>query len=896
MEGVWVGRRAQLDALRGCWSSALDGRSQTVLVLGGRGSGRTTLVERALDEVVVPCVLRTAGDEVDQDLPGAAVEALLAVSLDDAGATAAWWGRLLVERIRDLGRPSAIVLDDASRADDVSLQAMAFARRRLAGAPVMFVVVADALDDVPSGLADAARRDTGATVELGPLEPADVRALAAALGVGPLADHTVERLLSATSGRPGALRAVLELDGQELRDPRDEPLRVPGLVARSPLDADLSSAARAALEAAAVLDDDALVPTVLALAGIDPDSPRAGAVLDELTTTPGVVFGERPAGPTVHFAHVAAHAEAYHSIRSSRRAALHRRAADLFDDERRVVHHLARSTVGHDDALAERAAALAAERTATGGWLAAAGWHLTAVRLRSSVADRDRDLLLAAEALLVCGDLAAAAELVDDVEVGEPAWIELLLGRIDSLRGDARGEERLRSAWAASGPGDDRVASLAASHLAAVAFARGNGEDAVEWARRALERSTQDAAGRDVDPTSRLLLSQGLAGQVHAGLDEARRRGLLEPGGTRSAEGEGRFGAAALLLTAGDLERSSAMLDEVAERAGRSGPHHLWCYAQAWRSFAAVRRGRWDEALVHAEDAASAADIEAQAFAALGRFATAFVRVGRGDDATAVMAEAAEATRAAGSTCLLQQWLAALHAWRAEVDGDHDGVVDALVPWDPRTLTRAVRPLLPSAATMQVRALARLDRLDEARTLLARLDDPVSPAERAWHHAAAAELAWAGGDVRDLQRSLELATSTLPGGTEHLDRARVLLLAGSLLRRAGKRRRAAGLLQAARHVFARLGARPFVERCDAELASGGRGTTRDGGAGDALTPAERAVVDLVVAGRTNREVAAELHLSPKTVEHHLGSAFRKVGVSNRTELAARLAEPQPSAD
>ena len=104
-------------------------------------------------------------------------------------------------------------------------------------------------------------------------------------------------------------------------------------------------------------------------------------------------------------------------------------------------------------------------------------------------------------------------------------------------------------------PGDD--CRPLAPH-AAVAFARGNGEDAVEGARRALERSTQDAAGRDVDPTSRLLLSQGLAGQVHAGLDEARRRGLLEPGGTRSAEGEGRFGAAALLLTAGDLERSSA--------------------------------------------------------------------------------------------------------------------------------------------------------------------------------------------------------------------------------------------------------------------------------------------------------------------------------------------------
>ena len=230
-------------------------------------------------------------------------------------------------------------------------------------------------------------------------------------------------------------------------------------------------------------------------------------------------------------------------------------------------------------------------------------------------------------------------------------------------------------------------------------------------------------------------------------------------------------------------------------------------------------------------DAASAADIEAQAFAALGRFAP-LVRVGRGDDATAVMAEAAEATRAAGSPCLLQQWLAALHAWRAEVDGDHDGVVDALVPWDPRTLTRAVRPLLPSAATMQVRALARLDRLDEARTLLARLDDPVSPAERAWHHAAA-RLAWAGGDVRALQRSP--VRLTLPGGTEHST--------------AGAARRVAAA---------------------------------------ALAPTWSS------PGGTNRS-RRRFHLSPKTVEHHLGSAPQGRRVEPH-RLAARLAEPQPSAD
>ena len=81
-----------------------------------------------------------------------------------------------------------------------------------------------------------------------------------------------------------------------------------------------------------------------------------------------------------------------------------------------------------------------------------------------------------------------------------------------------------------------------------------------------------------------------------------------------------------------------------------------------------------------------------------------------------------------------------------------------------------------------------------------------------------------------------------------------------------------------------------VARCDAELAACGAPIDAAGHApADLLTPQERAVTQLVCAGRTNREVAAELYLSVKTVGYHLGNAYAKLGVNSRTQLAARLA-------
>ena len=117
---------------------------------------------------------------------------------------------------------------------------------------------------------------------------------------------------------------------------------------------------------------------------------------------------------------------------------------------------------------------------------------------------------------------------------------------------------------------------------------------------------------------------------------------------------------------------------------------------------------------------------------------------------------------------------------------------------------------------------------------------------------------------------------------------------GITLRRAGRRRDAAALLTAARQSFATLGARVYVERCDRELKTGRptpRGTEADT---QGLTGQERTVATLVATGLTNKEVAASMLLSVKTVQFHLTRVYAKLGVRSRSELAARFASgPAP---
>jgi DNA-binding CsgD family transcriptional regulator len=122
-------------------------------------------------------------------------------------------------------------------------------------------------------------------------------------------------------------------------------------------------------------------------------------------------------------------------------------------------------------------------------------------------------------------------------------------------------------------------------------------------------------------------------------------------------------------------------------------------------------------------------------------------------------------------------------------------------------------------------------------------------------------------------------------GARPFDRARTELVFGEFLRRDGRRKEARLHLRAALDGLERLGAAAWAERARDELrASGETARERDPSTADQLTPQERQIVRFVAEGSTNKQVAAQLFLSPRTVDHHLRNVFLKLGISSRAEL------------
>ena len=155
---------------------------------------------------------------------------------------------------------------------------------------------------------------------------------------------------------------------------------------------------------------------------------------------------------------------------------------------------------------------------------------------------------------------------------------------------------------------------------------------------------------------------------------------------------------------------------------------------------------------------------------------------------------------------------------------------------------------------------------------------------------------WASGietRLRALLSEGEIAENLYRRSIEHLsgtrarlELARTHLLYGEWLRRERRRLDARGHLRTAHEAFTRMGAEAFARRAERELlATGERARRRTVDTLDQLTPQETQVAGLAAAGHTNREIAAQLFISPSTVEYHLRKAFRKLGVKSRTQLA-----------
>lgn len=303
----------------------------------------------------------------------------------------------------------------------------------------------------------------------------------------------------------------------------------------------------------------------------------------------------------------------------------------------------------------------------------------------------------------------------------------------------------------------------------------------------------------------------------------------------------------------------------------------------------------------------------------------AYLRAGRWDDAHDCLAEVVDLHGPGGMSCGAQIDL----AWLLAARGDDDGATELVernrlaMPPPPDLdrihhaaragfvdlcagrWTAAVEHL--SAARHEADEVGMVDAaalpfghdLVEARVMVGDHEGATREAER---FAAAADraraplgiaLAWRSRAIvanaaGQLDRAGQLVTEAVSAhdGVPQVvfEAARTRLLAGSILRRAGRRTAARVELESARSTFAMLGAAPFVSRVDAELA---RLTTRR--APEGLTGTERRVAELAGAGMTNAEIAASMSISVRTVESNLTRVYRKLGVRSRTELAARTA-------
>jgi DNA-binding CsgD family transcriptional regulator len=192
-------------------------------------------------------------------------------------------------------------------------------------------------------------------------------------------------------------------------------------------------------------------------------------------------------------------------------------------------------------------------------------------------------------------------------------------------------------------------------------------------------------------------------------------------------------------------------------------------------------------------------------------------------------------------------------------------------------------------------ALVAVGRIEEAEAITSWLQERGDALDRTWAIAVGARcrglILAATGDVAEAEQVLEVALAAHKRLPMPIERARTLLVLGRVRRRLRKRRMAKEALDEALAIFESTGTARWAERAKDEISRLGLRPKAE----DELTPSEERVATLAAGGMTNREVAASLNITPKTVEAHLARAYRKLDISSRAELGARMASREMAA-
>jgi DNA-binding CsgD family transcriptional regulator len=901
-----VGRNAELDAIRDFFEPRLR-RPRALLLEGEAGIGKTTLLAAAEEEArhrawqILSCRPAAAeaqlafsgltdafGEVVDGDLttlPEPQRAALLG-AVRRAGADvdrlALSIGVLNLLRERARAGPVALFVDDVQWLDEPSARAFSFALRRLTAEPVAVIASHREGESLSPAFGESAQaigltRLAVRALSLGAIS----RIVRAQLSVS-LSRPVLLRIHDAAGGNPFYALELARAAAEAAE--RGDALAVPE---------SLRELVRIRLAALPGVTRAALL--VVAALGQPKTSVVAAAVEDwEGAVAPAIDAGvlELAAG-RVRFTHPLLGSVVYADAPEHRRRSVHRVLAGVVDEPEQRGRHLALATERPNERVAAKVANAAVAAAARGAPETAAELaeqarrltHHSRLDLRATRAldaavyawsagdaARSETILLELIESLPPSPVRAAArqllvKIVDDVDE-TLALLDLALEDASGAPAAEASVLNLRARqrqWAGDFEGAIADAQAAAEHAAAAGSAA---ELSVALGREAHARAS---AG---EPTPHELLERAVA--LERSLDERI------PVGESPTRVRG-----VCALWDDDLETAWSLLT--------SADRDAQARSESWRAIVLhtlaeveLRRGRTAEALRAVDEATEIADywgvVHAEA-AVLSTTALVKGTVGDVDEARRAAERALELMRPVGYDVIVRFAERALGFLELSL-GDPAAAHAVLGP----LITRSGlgHPTAEAAAADEIEALLGMGSVAEAEALLAAF---ATQAERTRRPRASAAVARSAALVAAARENLAEALAHADRAvvaplSEPLERGRALLVLGLVSRRTKQRRAAREALESALGIFDALPAPLWAQRARAELDRiGGRRVS----AGE-LTPSEQRVADLVLAGKTNREIATELFVTVHTVEKALTRAYAKLGVRSRTELARKLTD------
>lgn len=789
--------------------------------------------------------------------------------------------------------PLLLVMDDAHWVDDASLRFAHYLAQRITGLHAVLIVAQRPGESAASGDPGGRLRDHRDATLVQPrrLSPEAVTDLLASHGVADADGILARRFWEVSSGNPFF---VTELVRTHRAGGTEADGAVPSGVARAIRRRlqRLGPEARALAEAIAILGDGSTLLRAARLAGLDDDT----AARTARRMIEAAILGD---GEALAFIHPIALEAVRDEMPAATRAHLHREAATLLRREAAPVELVATQLLSAEPAGDSEIVAILrqAARTAVAQGAPAAGAPYLRRALREPPPDAERGAILAdlarAEAAV---DAADAVHRYDEAlaAIGAPlerARLRLELGntRIAAVQWGAA-VDAFKDGLAEVGEADPELRSrLEAGFISAAFVSRSQREAAEELLKGILSSERLDPGHRELAAWVAYERSVAVTAPASEMLALVRRALGDAPIEELVTAGQLVEVCTGVLGITDDLQGDIDLLTRAIAAARRMGVQTKFGTYSYCRSAPLYFAGRLNEALADGQAAQDAAELGWETFYPAACAVMAWALLDYGDvDAAAKIADLDDERwgQRVDHQLLIPIARGRIAMQRGQLD---EAIRQFEIGRHAGEATGVRVPVFADWRSWMTTALARAGRRDEAIAVADEHLDLARQWAARWPLGVAhrsAGIARGGDEGIEL---LRLSVDHLSGGPAQLEHARTLVTLGAALRRAGNRTEARSILAEGRDLAHRLDARTIADRAKDELLAAGARPRRYAVTGvDALTPSELRVARMAAAGRTNREVAEALFVTPKAIEYHLANAYRKLGIGARSELGRAL--------